>query len=88
MNFKKQDRETLQKYETNFRTALMHNYTRNIPSRELDALLNIYERSTSKKYVLCKHCSTSILNFIKVLGRMYNEDMEITNKKKKKQDNG
>lgn len=80
------DIKYLAEYENNFRTAINHNYTRNIPVKEIDKMLQIYERITRKKYVLCKHCSTSILNFIKVVGRMYfeaKEEMEITIEKKR-----
>ena len=64
----------LQKYESNFNTAINHNYTRTIPSKELEVLHSIYEEHIGKQYHFCKHCSTSILNFMKKLGQVYNTE--------------
>lgn len=77
MNFTIEEMEYLKKYESNFNTAVNCNYSRNIPTAELTQLHRIYERSKNTKYNLCKHCSTSILNFLKKMGTMYFEDLKI-----------
>lgn len=83
----KEDYEVVSKYSNHIYTATKHNYTRNIPSSELDILLDIYKRTTNQNYRLCKHCSTSIMNFIKELGKVYyraKETYEITEKENTK----
>lgn len=81
MNFTNEEMEYLKKYEENFKTAVQANYSRNIPTAELTQLHRIYERSKNTKYNLCKHCSTSILNFLKRMGAMYFEDLKIMSAK-------
>ena len=81
-----EDYNILKKYEQNFNTAIYHNYTRNIPIKELDILLGVYERNTNRKYNLCKHCTSSILAFIKVIGNMYFNEVNKMEIKEEKQD--
>ena len=70
MRLSKKEIEILDAYESNFITAIRSKYTRNIPSRELDILVNIYKRVTpnSDNFNLCKTCSTAVLSFIQKLG--------------------
>lgn len=73
MRLSKKEIEILDAYESNFITAIRSKYTRNIPSRELDILVNIYKRVTpnSDNFNLCKNCSTAVLSFIQKLGEIY-----------------
>lgn len=61
----------LKEFESNYTTAIRFNYTRNLTNNQLDRLLAVYEAITGKKYVLCKHCSNSVIDFLKVIGKMY-----------------
>ena len=79
-----EDLNYLRRFENNFYTAINANYTRMIPSRELDKMLEIYVNETNNKFPLCKHCTSSILSFLKSLGKIYNravEDEKITREK-------
>ena len=77
----------LSKYESNFKTALEHNYTKNIPSRELDVLQKIYEEHINNTYHFCKHCATSILNFMKRLGKAYENEIIKIEKQEEENEN-
>lgn len=90
----KENFKWLSQFESNFRTAINSNYTRNILESQLRKMVEIYELSTGKKYNLCYHCSSSILAFLKVIGKIYldqkgNEtqlkDKELENKVAKKE---
>ena len=61
----------LKEFESNYTTAIRFNYTRNLTNNQLDRLLAVHEAITGKKYVLCKHCSNSVIDFLKVIGNMY-----------------
>lgn len=63
--------EFLKQYEHNFKTAIESNYTRNVVPSALRKMLDIYQRETGKKYNLCTHCPTSILGFLKTMGKVY-----------------
>lgn len=63
--------EFLSEYEQHFKTAINSNYTRNIVKSALEKMLDIYQRESGKPYNLCTHCSTSVLAFLKVIGKMY-----------------
>lgn len=67
----KEDIKYLETYERNFITAINHNYTRNMVGSVLDTMLEIYERETGKKYKLCKSCTSSVIQFLKVIGKIY-----------------
>lgn len=67
----KEDLQYLEKYEQNFRTAINANYTRNIVGSALERMKEIYERETGKQYRLCTHCTSSVLAFLKVMGKLY-----------------
>lgn len=90
----KENFKWLSQFESNFRTAINSNYTRNILESQLRKMVEIYELSTGKKYSLCYHCSSDILAFLKVIGKIYldqkgNEtqlkDNELQNKVAKKE---
>ena len=67
----KENMKWLSQFESNFNTAIKSNYTRNILESQLRKMVEIYELSTGKKYSLCYHCSSSILAFLKVIGKIY-----------------
>lgn len=67
----KENFKWLSQFESNFRTAINSNYTRNILESQLKRMVEIYEVSTGKKYNLCTHCSTSVLAFLKVIGKLF-----------------
>ena len=68
-----EDIKFLSEYESNFKTAINSNYTRNILKTPLLKMLDIYQRETGKTYNLCTHCTVSVLAFLKVIGKMYFE---------------
>ena len=82
----KEEFNILSKYENNFNTAIRSNYIRNIPSKELNILLEIYQRNLKlNNYKLCKHCSADIIQFFKNLGKLYFTEK---NKREMKKENG
>lgn len=66
-----EDIKYLEAYEQNFTTAINSNYSRNIVSSALDRMLEIYQRETGTSYRLCKSCTSSVLNFLKQIGKLY-----------------
>lgn len=74
-----EDINWLSKFETNFRTAINSNYSRNILESQLRKMVEIYELETGKKYKLCLHCSSQILQFIKDMGKIYFETVQAGN---------
>lgn len=85
MEFTKRELEYLKEFENNFHTAINHQYTRNIASKQLDELISIYKRVTDNpNFKLCKHCSTNILSFIKTLGKIYFEQIQLIEENKEK----
>lgn len=66
-----EDIKYLEAYEQNFTTAINSNYSRNIVSSALDRMLEIYQRETGTSYRLCKSCTSSILSFLKQIGKLY-----------------
>ena len=72
----KEEIEYLSKFERNYYTALHSNYTSAIWNDDLNAMLNIYKKYKGD-YNLCKHCSASILAFVKKVGLMYEEEKNI-----------
>ena len=61
----------LSEFEQNFKTAIYSNYTRNIVKSKLEKMLEIYVKETGRDYNLCTHCSSSILSFLKLIGKVY-----------------
>lgn len=75
----KEDLEFLAQFENNFKCALTANYTRNIPEIHLRRMKEIYDTEKNVNYHLCTHCTSSILRFIKDVGRLYNKIKEEEN---------
>lgn len=74
----KEDIEFLNRYKMQMECAVKYNYTHSIPSNDLDRMLQIYEKERGKKYNLCKHCTVSVLAFLKIMAEIYGK----TNKPK------
>ena len=68
-----EDIKWLKQFEPNFKTAINSNYSRNILDSQLRKMVEIYETVKGKKYNLCYHCSSSILGFLKDMGKIYFE---------------
>lgn len=71
MNFKQEDIQYLSKFESNFNTAIKANYTRNIPKKDIEKMVEIYNRVNGKTLKLCSYCSSSVLYFLKDIGQQY-----------------
>lgn len=67
----KEDIKYLEAYEQHFKTAINSNYTRNVVSSALDRMLEIYQKETGTPYRLCKSCTSSVLSFLKQIGKLY-----------------
>lgn len=67
----KEDIQFLSEFESNFKTAINSNYSRNIVKSNLEKMLEIYKRETGRNYSLCTHCTTSILTFLRLIGELY-----------------
>lgn len=66
----------LSEFEPNFKTAIYSNYSRNIVKSKLTKMLEIYKRVTGRDYNLCTHCNTSILSFLKLIGKVYFDSVQ------------
>lgn len=71
MNFTQEDIQYLSKFESNFNTAIKANYTRNIPKKDVEKMVEIYNRVNGKTLKLCSYCSSSVLSFLKDIGQQY-----------------
>lgn len=71
MNFTQEDIQYLSKFESNFNTAIKANYTRNIPKKDIEKMVEIYNRVNGKALKLCSYCSSSVLYFLKDIGQQY-----------------
>ena len=71
MNFTQEDIQYLSKFESNFNTAIKANYTRNIPKKDIEKMVEIYNRVNGKTLKLCTYCSSSVLSFLKDIGQQY-----------------
>lgn len=69
----KEEIQYLSQFERNYYTALNSNYTSAIWNDDLNEMLKIYKKYKGD-YNLCKHCSASILAFVKKVGLMYEEE--------------
>lgn len=81
----KEEFNILTKYDKHFNTAIKSNYTRSIPTNELQKLVDIYSRIIKNNFKLCYHCNSSILEFMKRLGNIY---LKEKNKRLNKTENG
>lgn len=77
MKFTVEELQTLKKYESNLRTAVYEDYSRNIPGEGIQEMISIYEKVTGGKVLERMSCGACQLNFLKRLGKMYLEAMEL-----------
>lgn len=73
MKYTQEDIQYLSKFESNFNTAIKANYTRNIPKKDVEKMVEIYNRVNGKALKLCTYCSSSVLSFLKDIGKEYFE---------------
>lgn len=73
MKYTQEDIQYLSKFESNFNTAIKANYTRNIPRKDIEKMVEIYNRVNGKALRLCTYCSSSVLSFLKDIGKLYFE---------------
>lgn len=66
----REEYEYLKGFERNFRTAIEGNYSRNIVESSLKKMLEIYNR-TYPKYTVCLRCGSSVVGFLKDVGKLY-----------------
>lgn len=66
-----EDYEYLKQFESNFRTAIYSNYSRNIAESHLNKMVAIYEKEIGRPHKICIRCSTVVLNFLQDLGKVY-----------------
>lgn len=71
VKFTEEDIEYLKKFESNFNTAIKTNYTRNVPRKDIEKMLDIYNRVNGKTLNICTYCTSSILSFLKDIGQQY-----------------
>lgn len=69
--------EYLRQFEGKFITAIKSNYTRSIPKKDLDKMLEIYNSITNKKITLCYHCTASIVGLLRDLGNLYLKEIKV-----------
>ena len=74
--FTKEQLDTLKQYEDNFQRAVELNYYRNMTSKTLDAIADIYDAAVDKPYGRNWSCSHCILAFLQTLGKKYFADLE------------
>lgn len=67
----------LEKYEDRMRTAVGYDYARAVQSRDLDLLLDIWNRHHDTPYRMNKACSSCQLTFLKMLGRWYFDKIKV-----------
>lgn len=77
MMFTVEQLKALQKYEGNLRTAVNEDYSRNIPGDGMKEMISIYEEVTGTKVMERMSCGACQLNFLKRLGKMYFEAMQL-----------
>lgn len=73
----KEDLAILKKYEDRMRTAVGYDYARAVQSRDLDLLLDIWNRHHDTPYRMNKGCSACQLTFLKMLGRWYFDKIKV-----------
>ena len=68
--------EYLKRFESNFFTSINHNYSVNVQSNDLEKMIKIYEEVTGSKVYMCKYCTSDVLNFLKMIGKLYFDKKE------------
>lgn len=71
VKFTEEDIQYLKKFESNFNTAIKTSYTRNVPRKDIEKMLDIYNRVNGKTLNICTYCTSSILSFLKDIGQQY-----------------
>lgn len=69
-------------FEDRFKCALNSNYCRNLQTRDVVKLREIYEGIIGEPYRMSVNCSTCILNLVKRLAPIYFECKEIIENEK------
>lgn len=69
----------LSAFEDRFRCAITSNYCRNIQSKDVIKIREIYEGILGHTYVMSINCSTCILGLIKRIAPIYFEYKEMIN---------
>lgn len=75
--FTQEELEYLKQYEGKFKTAIKSNYSRSIPKKDLETMVDIYKRITNKNVVICYHCTASIVGLLRDLGNLYMKEIEV-----------
>jgi len=65
---------TLAQYEQYYKTALECNYSRYPGRAAVDTMFNIHRAITGSRLNLNRSCSVCILNLIKSVGKLYNQE--------------
>lgn len=67
----------LSTFEDRFKCALTSNYCRNVQSKDVMKIKEIYEGIIGQTYRMAGNCATCILNLMKKIGPIYFECKEI-----------
>lgn len=67
---RQKDRKILDKYDNYLHTAYFSNYVVRVPNKAVEELVEVWEYYYKKKYKLCTHCASSILNLCRELGKI------------------
>lgn len=74
--FTEDELKYLREFETNFTSAIKANYTRNIPRKDIEKMVDIYNRVNDSNIRICSYCSSSILSFLKDIGKIYYDEVQ------------
>ena len=84
VKFTEEDIQYLKKFESNFNTAIKTSYTRNVPKKDIEKMLDIYNRVNGKTLNICTYCTSSILSFLKDIGQQYFNSVQTGNEQQLK----
>ena len=76
MRFNKEQLDILSEYEDRFTTAVRMDYYRNLGSKALNAINDVWEQAEGKKLPGNWSCGHCILTFLKTVGAKYFKDKE------------
>ena len=74
---KKDNIEYLQKFESNFNTAIKSNFTRAIPSNDKIRMQQILKEETGENFPLSLNCGLCTLKLIKKVGELYFKSIKV-----------
>lgn len=74
---KKDNIEYLQKFESNFNTAIKSNFTRAIPSNDKIRMQQILKEETGENFPLSLNCGLCTLKLIKKVGELYFNSIKV-----------